>query len=658
MTQMGARAALVTFVALVGATACADDEAAEIADTDSGTSDTDDASSSGTTTGAMAPEFCAGATQLFYDPMAGALDAYPDDFYTVADGGATGVRLDLRLGENVNIPGLAAAFISVYDQASTLDGFGTTAGAYLRFNGPVDRDTLPAIDGEADPADSLLMVDLDASPPTLVPLVWRLVPESPDNPAATLSIEPVAPLNPATRYGFALKSSVLGEDGGCVSPSPTMQALLEGSATDPALASTQTAVGEVTAALVEIGAVDFPQELTAAVRFTTQTTVDQSMAIADEIRSTQPPSFVPDGPCEDPGMDAAYLRCSGVIDVLDFTNNAERVAADLSSSGSYDVPTVVYLPKTGSAPWSTILYGHGLGGDRAQAEILADFAASENLAVIAIDAPKHGDHPDAGEDAVLDFFGLSGQLIDPLDAFKLRDNFRQGTYDKLQVVEAIRAGVDADDDGSVDLDIDRFHYIGVSLGGIMGAEFVALAPDVDTATMIVPGARVTSIVQDGTSFASLLATFASAATDGEIARFFPFLQGVIDRGDSGVYVQHLLPGRRLPGFDQAAPQVLMQMVLSDSTVPNTANGYYARSLGAPVVGEQRLAIGVPNEPELPTAANIDAMHTAGVYQFEELGTGVMASHSNVATSQVAQDQIRRFILSQQGDGVSEIIDPF
>ena len=657
MTRLGATSAIAA-LCCAGASACADDDGIATAQTEGSTSETGATDSETGTSGAVPPAFCEGATQLFYDPMVGALQAYPDDFYTVPADTATGVRLDLRLGENVNIPGLAAAFLSVYEQASTLDGFGTTAGAYFRFNGPLDRGSLPAIDGVAEPSDSLLMVDLDASPPQLVPLVWRLVPESPDNPAETLSIEPVEPLEPARRYGFALTTAAAGLDGGCVAPSATMRALLEGTTTDPALGRTQEAVADVTEALVEAGAIEFPQELTAAVAFTTQTTVDHSVAIATEIQSTQAPTFSPDGPCEDLGADVPYRSCVGVIDTLDFTNTAEAVPGDLSTSGSYDVPVVVYLPKGGSAPWPTILYGHGLGGDRLQASFLADFAAGENHAVIAIDAPKHGDHPDTGEDAVLDFFGLSGELIDPLDAFKLRDNFRQGTYDKLQLLEAVREGIDADGDGQVDLDIERFHYLGVSLGGIMGAEFVALAPDVDTATMIVPGARVTSIVQDGASFASLLQTFASAATDGEIARFFPFLQGVIDRGDAGVYARHVLPGRRLPGFDRQAPQVLMQMVLSDNTVPNTANGYYARALGAPLVGEQRLAIGVAHEPELPTAGNIDATHTAGVFQFDDLETGVMASHANIATSEVAQTQIRRFLLTHQTGTPSEILDPY
>ena len=45
---------------------------------------------------------------------------------------------------------------------------------------------------------------------------------------------------------------------------------------------------------------------------------------------------------------------------------------------------------------------------------------------------------------------------------------------KLTMIEAIRAGLDADGDGDADLDADRMVYAGHSLGGIMAPEFVAL----------------------------------------------------------------------------------------------------------------------------------------------------------------------------------------
>jgi hypothetical protein len=121
----------------------------------------------------------------------------------------------------------------------------------------------------------------------------------------------------------------------------------------------------------------------------------------------------------------------------------------------------------------------------------------------------------------------------------------------------------------------------------------------------------------------------------------------------------VLPGTRLPGFDAAAPQVLMQMVIADDTVPNSSNAIFARALGAPHLGEERLHIGViEHVPGLPVTGNIDATHTAGMFQFDQTGDGEMATHSNVARSPAGQAQTLRFLESELADGVSEIIDPY
>jgi pimeloyl-ACP methyl ester carboxylesterase len=305
------------------------------------------------------------------------------------------------------------------------------------------------------------------------------------------------------------------------------------------------------------------------------------------------------------------------------------------------------------------VYGHGLAGDRLEGEALAELAAPEGFAVIAVDAPKHGNHPDEGS-GVLDFFGLSlADLSNPLDSLQLRDNFRQGTYDRLQLIEMLRGGVDADGDMAVDLDFDRLHYLGVSLGGIMGAELASFAPDLDTAILIVPGARVGSIVAEGQMFAVIINLFAGMASDGDVARFFPILQTVIDRGDAGAYARHVV-AERLPGFDAATPQLLMQMVLMDDTVPNSTNAYLARALGLPLVGDELLPIGViAHEQELPTSANFDATHTWGLFQYDVLDAmGTMATHSDVARSEPSQLQILTFMQSYLDTGVSEIVDPY
>lgn len=615
-------------------------------------------SSADTSTGEPA-SWCAGPTALQYDPLALRLDAFPDDVFTVDADTATGVRVDLRPGENVTLDGASMPFGPLFEDASTLDGFGTTGGAYFRVSAALLEASLPAVANDAPtPDDGLLLLDLDADPVALVPLGWKQIAEEAGASEVTLLVEPMIPLRPAHRHALVLTTAVEADGGGCVAPSPTLVSMLDGSATDPALARMIPRLGELVDVLVGLGAIEAATDLSAAVVFTTQHTVEDSATIAAEIRAAAPPAFTPVGECAD-DPEALWIKCSGTLDVLDYTDQDEAVAADLTAQGGYALPVRIWLPREGTAPYPVFVYGHGLAGDKDQADALADFVAPIGAAVVAVDAPKHGQHPDAGAIDVLDFFGLSLDLADPLNAFALRDNFRQGTFDRLQLVSALVGGIDADGDDVVDLDSDRLHYLGVSLGGIMGAELLAFAPEFDTATLMVPGARVGSIVAEGEQFSVVVDVFASMASDGEIARFFPLLQTAIDRGDAGAYVRHIAQ-ERLPGFDEATPQVLVQMVLDDDTVPNSTNLFYARGVGAPLVGDELLPVGwVAHEPELPTAGNKDATHTWGLFQYDVLDArGSVAEHSNLGRSLVAQTQITQFVTTNLAGEVAEIVDPY
>lgn len=655
---------------LLLAIGCGDDASSDGDDDSTGTAESDDTgttdggsgteSADVTSTGEGPATFCAGPTALVYDPLAMRLDALPDDVFTVDDDGPTGVKVDLRPGENVVLPESGMPFEPLYEDASTLDGWGTTAGLYFLFDGPLDPDSLPpTLDDAPTAEDGLLLVDLDADPIAFVPFEWELVAEDPGEDQTTLVVEPLVPLVPAHHYGLALTNAVHGEDGECVAPSPAMLSLLDGTAAEPELARVQPRISAFVDALVGAGAIASVHELTAATVFTTETTIDDSVAIANEIRESDPPVFTSAGPCAPTEPPGAYVVCNGTLDVLDYTGEDEHLAADASAQGEYALPVRIWLPSTGEAPFPVFVYGHGLAGDRDQGSVLAEFGAPIGYAVVAVDAPKHGDHPDSGGQAVLEFFGLKLDFNDPLDALKLRDNFRQGTYDRLQLVRAIVGGLDVDGDDTVDLDAEHMHYLGVSLGGIMGAELLALAPEFHTGVLVVPGARVSNIVQEGEQFAFVVTAFAGMATDGEIARFFPLLQGVIDRGDAGAYTHHVA-AERVPGFDTRTPQVLVQIVKDDDTVPNSANGFFARGVGSPLVGDELWPLGwVAHEQDLPTSGNKDADHSWGTFQFDVLDAdGTPATHSDVGRSEVAQTQIVEFLQSYADDGVSTIVDPY
>src|SRR5262249_37168277 len=54
----------------------------------------------------------------------------------------------------------------------------------------------------------------------------------------------------------------------------------------------------------------------------------------------------------------------------------------------------------------------------------------------------------------------------------------QTVADLMQLVRVIEVGMDVDGDGSRDLDPSRIYYIGFSIGGFIGTQFLAVEPDV------------------------------------------------------------------------------------------------------------------------------------------------------------------------------------
>jgi len=244
----------------------------------------------------------------------------------------------------------------------------------------------------------------------------------------------------------------------------------------------------------------------------------------------------------------------------------------------------------------------------------------------------------------------------------MRDHFRQSTYDKLQLVRMIEGGVDVDGDQVADLDAGRMAYLGVSLGGIMGPELLALAPSLRAGVLVVPGGRVGNIVRDADQFQIVVQIMRPEdATDGDVERFFPVLQTVLDRGDAVAWAPALLD-EPPAGFPGAAPDLLMGMVLDDDTVPNSTNLALARALDVPVVPPELREVGLVGETgPAPVTGNLADGRTAGLLQFDQIPAGdgmEAATHSNVASSDVGVEAWFRFLDSWLTAPAPTIVDPY
>jgi hypothetical protein len=268
-------------------------------------------------------------------------------------------------------------------------------------------------------------------------------------------------------------------------------------------------------------------------------------------------------------------------------------------TGDQTVPLLLTLPNAGSghtkptAGWPVVIFGHAIGGNRANLLAAADALAAAGYAVIGIDSPLHGILPDdpllaplyvgntpwaevanertfdvdyidnatgaPGPDGNIDPSGA--HFINPLSLLTTRDNGRQGQAD-LSVLAASLGGIDTNGDSLPDLDASTVSYAGVSLGSIMGTPFVAVEPLVPSAFLSTPAGGLARALEASPTFGPRLKAGLAAVglepgtADYEL--FFTAFQTVIDAMDPINWIAEA------SDFNS----ILLHEVLGDTVFPN------------------------------------------------------------------------------------------
>ncbi|HVY80227.1 MAG TPA: hypothetical protein VG994_04530 [Steroidobacteraceae bacterium] len=217
--------------------------------------------------------------------------------------------------------------------------------------------------------------------------------------------------------------------------------------------------------------------------------------------------------------------------------------------------------------WPVIIFQHGLTRDRVDAVAIADSAADfGNYVVVSIDLPLHGiPGPSAADGAFyqpghertfdLDFVnnttlasGPDGK-IDPSGTHFVnvpapivtRDNLRQAAVDLLALARSL-PNLDLDGDGTADVNPTRIHYIGHSLGGIVGGVFLgsAGAAEVRTGELANAGGGIVQTIFDSPAFGPRIkqGLAAQQILEGSTiyAQFIRDAQTIVDAGDPVNYI--------------------------------------------------------------------------------------------------------------------------
>ena len=499
---------------------------------------------SGTSTGPEAVDFAPAQPSgegfaALYAPPPYDVVPYPNDIYNPV---AAGAGRSLAVPVRITSP-LAAA-------VNTLDGFSTVAAITAPFNAPIDPDTLIPFNPLAPTGtETVFVLDATRGVP-LVPGVHYSVGLSGATGTndSVLEITPLQPLAQKTTHVFVLTSGIRSTHGVAAGPDQAFGAVrnahLAGLDSVPGTPELDALFPAITPLIdAAAGLLGIPGDSVAVAWSATTQSVSDVLDAVQAGATAMPHQIVPMGITTAdlgvglPGAAALYTGWMQIPyygdpgDVLgSFWVNSELMpptAANphpLPRGGLLRIPVAASLPSRGSAPdagWPVVLYQHGVTSNRTTLVAIADAFAAAGFAMVAIDLPLHGvtdaDNPfyqgpgspfgNNERHFHMDNVGSLGSLVpdgqiddgwqifnvaNPLNA---RDHARQAVADLFHLIRTVPV-MDLDGNGVPDLDGNRIHFLGVSLGAIFGTPFVALNTEFSTATLSSVGGPFSEFLVD------------------------------------------------------------------------------------------------------------------------------------------------------------------
>ena len=620
----------------------------------------------------LTPKARAATVVLYGDAATSAVTPFPSDRYTILDSSSlTGRRV--KLAPAAGADPMFAALPNLAEQLSGADGFSTVGGVAVSFQGDLDPAILAlGVDDFTVATAPLVMVDVDAASPErgkAIPLIvsYYPTPTKDDGPRVdfTLVAQPARPLRPRTEYLFAVTSHLTDAKGAAVGPSEATDSLLAsgegeyGVRVRAALPLLKTAVG--------VG----PEQIALATLFTTATMVDETFAMAKNLRAAPPPGIVGELSVVEQGKGTdKRVRFKGLYNSPEFrqTMGDKRFhikdGAPVAQS-EVDLEFLLsFSDREAVGPRPVVIYAHGIGDNKEGVWATSQRLAEVGVAVIGIDAPEHGSRTKPGGNSTLDFFALNA-ATGAFDLFQTRDNFRQMASDHLELVRLIAALSTLDvlpvgaPDGVPDLDPSRIFYIGHSFGSILASTTLAVAPEIKAACLNVGGAGLATVLRESNTFHFLVkGLFPTSLTDGDLGRFLSASQAIMDPGDPLNFTPHVSQ-RAGVGVENWAPRhLLLQEVFGDLVVPNMSSELLARGLGLAQVTPTVKPIGGIPELAAPLVGNATGGTTAAFFQFDKMNGGQKAVHGDLIASSEARSQYVRFFQDAAAGKTPVVVDPY
>jgi pimeloyl-ACP methyl ester carboxylesterase len=328
---------------------------------------------------------------------------------------------------------------------------------------------------------------------------------------------------------------------------------------------------------------------------------------------------------------------SGTVPSVEFLDKRTRA---FRADGGHDVEDIAFtvtVPRTvKTAKMPVVIFGHGVLTERRFVMAVADTLAQKGYAAVAIDMPMHGTRtycwtqgpisvpdpttgklttlgpPCTGNWPIINMPTATGAAFIEVDQIaNTRDHFVQSEIDLSALLRSLQTA-DWTPVFGRQVDTSRIYYAGESLGGILGATFVANRAEIKRAVLNVPGADAVDLFRDSPFFKGQIdAFFKREKVDPESFdghRFLNVARWFMDSADPVNFGKTLL---HPPGGAQRG--VLLQMATMDEIIPNTYTKLLQQVSGAPrrdYAGEHAFLV-IPVEPACFTGQADMADYLAG-----------------------------------------------
>ena len=464
---------------------------------------------------------------------------YPNDIYNPVAAG---------LGSTLSVP--TGGLNPLADAVNTLDGFSTVGKVTAPFNAPIEPATLIPFDPNAPTGrETIFVLDLSRGVPLVPGVDYSVgVSDATENNGAVLEITPIRPLSPKTKYLFALTGGIENTGGVAAGADRAFgtvrDAHLAGLASVPDAPELDPLFPVITPLIdAAVAQLNIPGESVAVTWSATTQSVYEVLEAVRDSAGPMPHQLAPLGITTADlglGLPGAASLHAGWMQIPYYGDPADVLGSVWANSDLVPpnaanpqpvprdplmrIPVLASLPATGNQPadgWPVVLFQHGVGSNRTSMIAIADAFAHGGFAVVAIDLPLHGvtdnSNPfhqgpgspfgDNERHFNLDNVGSLGSLVpdgqiddgwqvlnvvNPLNA---RDHARQSVSDLFHLARTVPE-LDINGDRLPDLDADRVHFVGVSLGAMFSLPFVALNPELTTATLSSVGGPYTQFLVD------------------------------------------------------------------------------------------------------------------------------------------------------------------